>query len=166
MKEDTMAINRAAVGCSLMLLAGVCGWSIAHSQDRASAYVRVTPADVKWNPTPALPKGAQVARLYGDPSKPTLFTIRVKLPVHYKLPVYSHPEERVRTIISGTLYWAEGEKWDPTKLTAFPAGTFSYGPPNVWQFAETRDEEVIFQVSGIGPARIDYLDPADDPRKQ
>jgi hypothetical protein len=166
MKEGNMTISRAVVGGSLILLAGVCGWSIAQSQDRPSAYVRVIPADIKWNPTPALPKGAQVSVLHGDPSKPGLFTVRVKLPAIYKLPVYSHPEERVRTIISGTLYSAVGEKWDATKLMAFPVGTFSHVPPRVWQFSETRDEEVVFQITGIGPARIDYLDPADDPRKK
>jgi hypothetical protein len=48
---------------------------------------------------------------------------------------------------------------------AFPPGTFSHVPPKVWQFAETRDEEVMFQITGIGPTGIDYLNAADDPRK-
>jgi hypothetical protein len=34
-------------------------------------------------------------------------------------------------------------------------------PPKVWQFAETRDEEVIFEITGIGPTGIDYLNPED-----
>ncbi len=94
-----------------------------------------------------------------------LFTIRVKLPPHFKLPVHSHPDERVRTIISGTYYSEIGDKVDETKLTAFPPGTFSNVQQNAWQFAETKDEEVVFQISGIGPTGINYLNPADDPRK-
>ena len=36
---------------------------------------------VKWGPAPpALPPGAQMAVLDGDPSKPGLFTIRAKFP--------------------------------------------------------------------------------------
>jgi hypothetical protein len=79
--------------------------------------------------------------------------------------VHSHPDERVRTIISGTYYSAIGDKVDSSKLMAFPPGTFSHVPPKVWQFAETRDGEVVFQITGIGPTGIDYLNAADDPRK-
>ncbi len=71
----------------------------------------------------------------------------------------------MRTIISGTYYSAIGEEVDRSKLMAFPPGTFSHVPPKVGQFAETRDEEVVFQITGIGPTGIDYLNVADDPRK-
>lgn len=135
-------------------------------QERGAAHVRALPAEIEWHPLPSLPKGAQIAVLHGDPSKPGLFTLRVKLPANYKLPVHSHPDERVRTIIAGTNYSAVGDKADATRLVAFPIGTFSHVPPQVWQFAETRDEEVIFQVTGVGLTRVDYLDPADDPRKK
>jgi hypothetical protein len=112
-----------------------------------------------------MPPGAQVAVLHGSPAKPGLFTIRVRLPANFKLPVHSHPDERVRTIISGTYYSALGDKADLSKLIAFPPGTFSHVPPKVWQFAETRDEEVVFQITGVGPTSIDYLNPGDNPRK-
>ena len=116
-------------------------------------------------PTTFNVQGAQIAVLHGSPAKPGLFTIYVKLPANFKLPVHSHPDERVRTIISGTYYSAIGDKVDSSKLMAFPPGTFSHVPPKVWQFAETRDEEVVFQITGIGPTGIDYLYAADDPRK-
>lgn len=139
--------------------------SAAKAQDQSPAYARITPADLKWAPLPSMPKGAQIAVLHGSPAKPGLFTIRVKLPANFKLPVHSHPDERVRTIISGTYYSAIGDQVDSSKLMAFPTGTLSYVPPKVWQFAETRDEEVVFQITGIGPTGIDYLNAADDPRK-
>jgi hypothetical protein len=106
-----------------------------------------------------------LAVLQGNPGKPGLFTIRVKLPANYTLPVHSHPDERTRTIIVGTYYSAIGDKADASKLIAFPPGTVSYVPPTVWQFAETRDEEVVFQITGIGPTRIDYLNQEDNPLK-
>lgn len=106
-----------------------------------------------------------MAVLYGSPGKPGLFTLRLKIPANSKVPVHFNPDERVRTIISGTYYSAIGDKVDSSKLMAFPAGTVSNVPPKVWQFAETRDEEVIFEVTGIGPTGITYLNPNDDPRK-
>lgn len=135
----------------------------AHAQ--SPAYARVLPDDLKWTPLPSMPKGAQIAVLHGSPGKPGLFTIRVKLPANYKLPVHSHPDERVRTIIAGTYYSAIGDKVDNSALMAFPAGTFSHVPPKVWQFAETREEEVVFQITGVGPTGIDYLNPSEDPRR-
>ena len=149
----------------LMLSVILLGSPIALAQDQSLAYARVAPADLKWGSLPSMPKGAQIAVLHGSPAKSGLFTIYVKLPANFKLPVHSHPDERIRTIISGTYYSAIGDKVDSSKLMAFPPGTFSHVPPKVWQFAETRDEEVVFQITGIGPTGIDYLNVADDPRK-
>ena len=53
--------------------------------------------------------------------------------------------------------------WQP--LVDFTPGTFSHVPAKVWQFAEMRDEGVVFQTTGIGPTGIDYLNAGDDPRK-
>jgi hypothetical protein len=150
---------------ALMLIVALLGLSGAEAEDRPSEYIRVTSADIKWSSLPSMPKGAQIAVLQGNPGKPGLFTIRVKLPANYALPVHSNPDERTRTIISGTYYSAIGDKADASKLIAFPPGTVSYVPPTVWQFAETRDEEVVFQITGIGPTGIDYLNPEDNPLK-
>ena len=95
-----------------------------------------------------MPKGAQIAVLHGHPAKPGLFTMRVNLPANFKPPVHSHPDERVRTIISGAYYSSIGDKFDSEKMTVFAPGTFSHVAPKVWQFAETRDEEVVFQITG------------------
>lgn len=139
---------RMIVGAVLVVMS--IGALVARAQE-PQAYARVTPADLKWNPLPSMPKGAQIVVLHGNPAKPGLFTIRVRLPANFQLPVHSHPDERVRAIISGTYYSAIGQEVDRSKLMAFPPGTFSHVPPKVWQFAETRDEEVVFQITGVGP---------------
>jgi hypothetical protein len=156
-----MASSKLMTGFILLIVS--FGSPIARAQ--SPAYARVLPSDIKWTALPSMPKGAQIAVLHGSPAKPGLFTIRVKLPANFKLPVHSHPDERVRTIISGTYYSAIGDTGDNSTLMAFPAGTFSHVPAKVWQFAETRDEEVVFQITGVGPTGIDYLNAADDPRK-
>jgi hypothetical protein len=158
-----MLSSKQVIGLILSVI--LLGSPIAQAQDQSPAYARVVPADLKWSPLPSMPKGAQIAVLHGSPAKPGLFTIYVKLPANFKLPVHSHPDERVRTIISGTYYSAIGDKVDSSKLMAFPPGTFSHVPPKVWQFAETKNEEVVFQITGIGPTGIDYLNATDDPRK-
>jgi hypothetical protein len=60
----------------------------------------LTPNDVKWSPGPgSIPKGAEVAVLYGDPSKEGLFAMRLKLPKGYVIPPHSHPKPEVVTVI-------------------------------------------------------------------
>lgn len=148
-----------------VLIAILIGSTVARAQDQSTAYTRITPADLKWSPLPSMAKGAQIAVLHGNPAKPGLFTIRVRIPANFKFSVHRQPDERVRTIISGTYYSAIGDQFDSSKLMAFPPGTFAHVPPKTWNFAETRDEEVVFQITGIGPTGIEYLNAADDPRK-
>jgi hypothetical protein len=148
---------------ALLVTSGICP---TLAGDSSLEYDRVNSADLKWSPLPSMLNGTQTTLLHGNPGKPGLYTVRLKIPANSKMPVHSHPDERVRVIISGTYYSALDDKVDASKLLSFPPGTFSHVPPKVWQFAETRDEEVIFEMTGIGPTGIDYLNAEDDPRKQ
>ena len=70
-----------------------------------------------------------------------------------------HPDE-VRTVVvlSGTLYFAYGEKWDESKLKAFPAGTFFSEPTRAPHFAWAKDGAVMVQVTGTGPSGVTMID--------
>ena len=121
-------------------------------------------ADVKWgNAPPSLPPGAKMAVLQGDPGKPGMFTIRVKSPDGYKVAPHWHPTAESVTVLSGTFYLGTGDTLDEKKATAMTAGAFSYMPAKMHHFASTKGE-TEFQVSGMGPFEITYLNPADDPR--
>lgn len=143
-----------------MLACAVAGAETA----KPSAELRITQDQVHWAPNPALPAGVRMAVLYGDIRRQGLFVLQVSFPPHTRLPVHSHPDERIRTIIAGTYYSAVGDVYDAQALQAYPPGTVSNVPADVWQFAESRDEPVVFQIIGIGPTGIKYLSPADDPR--
>src|SRR5215813_9638193 len=67
------------------------------------AHTMITPNDVKWGPAPpALPAGAQIAVLSGDPSKAEPFTIRRKAPDGYKIMLHWHPTDENVTVLEGT----------------------------------------------------------------
>ena len=101
----------------------------------------------------AMGLGAETAVLYGDPTKAGLYVIRLRLPAGAKVLPHIHPEEvRTLTVISGTLYFGFGEKWDESKLKAYPAGTFFSEVPTTPHFVAAKDGEVIFQATGIGPS--------------
>ena len=76
----------------------------------------VLPEDVDWKPFPSFPPSARLAVVVGDPTKPAMYTIRVKLPSGVKLMPHRHPEDRVYTVISGVFYIGRGEHFDAEKF--------------------------------------------------
>jgi quercetin dioxygenase-like cupin family protein len=123
------------------------------------------PNDIKWQDgPPSLPAGAKFAVLEGDPAKEGFFTMRVRMPDGYKIPPHTHPATEHVTVISGTFHFGMGEKFDQSATEALPAGSFGYWPAGMKHFAWAKGETVV-QLHGIGPWKIEYLNPADDPRK-
>lgn len=130
----------------------------------------VTPAEVKW---PAAAGGAvgtsgvaaiQTVVLKGDPSKPGLYTLLLRLGPNQKIEAHSHQDDRVAVVLSGTWYFAYGRQFDESKLRALPPGTVYTEPPNVDHFAMTRAEGVTIQITGTGPSSTTYVNPANQPR--
>ena len=122
------------------------------------------PDDIKWIDVPnALPPGAKLAVLEGDPFKPGLYTMRLKAPDGYKIPPHFHKKYEHVTVVSGTFNLGMGEKFDDKAGQAMPPGTFGFLPPMMRHFAWAKGETVI-QLHGMGPWEIVYVNPADDPR--
>lgn len=132
-----------------------------------AAHVIVAADEVKWGPAPpSLPPGAQLAVLEGDPSKAGVpFTIRGKLPDGYKVPPHWHPTDERVTVLQGSLGMGLGEKFDPSAGRALGTGGYAAMPKEVRHYAWAIGETVI-QISAIGPFEINYVNPADDPRKK
>jgi quercetin dioxygenase-like cupin family protein len=127
---------------------------------------RVVDADaVKWGPSPpGLPKGAEVAVLSGDPGKPVLFILRVRLPDGYVVPPHWHSRAEHVTTLSGRMHIGMGDKLDRSKGQVMEPGAFTSFPAKMHHYVWASGETVI-QVSGMGPFDINYIDPNDDPRK-
>jgi quercetin dioxygenase-like cupin family protein len=129
------------------------------------AHVVVSPDQVKWGPAPpSLPAGVQLAVLEGDPAKAGEFTMRGKFPDGYKIPPHWHPTDERIVVLEGTFGMSVGEKFDPATGHELPVGSYAMMPKGVRHFAWAKGDTVI-QVSGMGPFEINYVNPADDPRK-
>lgn len=113
---------RKAFGSGLLsagLLLGAC------SAVAENAGIVKFPQDITYGGSPG---AVQIAVLYGDPAKPGLYVVRLKLPGGARVMPHTHPEEvRTLTVLSGTLYFGFGEQSDESKLTPYPAGTFFFG---------------------------------------
>ena len=143
---------------------GVAG--AAAAQDTTSGSHRIlTPSQIKWAKGPAsLPPGAQASVLYGDPATEGPFALRLKFPKGYKVPPHTHPKPEVVTVISGTVNVGMGKSANAAKTTPLPAGSFFAFDPGMAHYASVEGETVV-QVNSSGPWVVNYVNPADDPRK-
>jgi quercetin dioxygenase-like cupin family protein len=131
-----------------------------------AAEAQVNSQDLQWGPAPPIfAKGAQIAVLSGDPSKPGQFVIRLKVPAGYKFAAHHHPEDEYVTVIDGDLSLGMGDKLDQSKSAGLSAGGFAMASRNMNHYAWTKDGAVV-QVSAQGPFVMVYVNPADDPTKK
>ena len=133
----------------------------------STAHILLNPDQVKWGPAPpALPPGAQMAVIDGDPSQAGgLFTIRAKLPNGYKIAPHWHPTDEHVTVLKGVFVMGVGEKFTEAGAHELGKGGYAKMPKGVRHYAWAKGETEI-QVSGIGPFEVNYVNAADDPRNQ
>ena len=138
-------MRRAGIVLALVLFAST---SASHAQP-AEQIVRL-PNEIEYKASlrPEAPPGVV---LYGDVAKPGIYVTRSKFPTGFKVTPHWHGQERTVVVLSGTLYVGIGEKWDESKMSACPPGTFFTEPPNVPHFTWAKDGEVVIQVTGLGP---------------
>ncbi len=131
------------------------------------ASVQLKPDEIKWLDGPkSLPAGSKYALLTGNPSKPGLFTMRLKLPANYKIPAHHHLTRENVTVISGNFYFSMGDKFNKNDLKLYPEGSFVSIPTKMNHYVWTGDNEVVVQLNNMGPWEIIYVNSAKDPRKQ
>ena len=136
------------------------------SAEKMPEHQLFTPSSIKWaDAPPILPPGAKTAVLDGDPGKAGYFAMRIKMPDGYKIMPHWHPNVERVTVISGTAHIGLGDTFDDSKGDAMPAGSYTSMRPHVHHYFWTTGETEI-QISTIGPWKLVYIDPADDPSKK
>lgn len=131
---------------------------------RGQGHVMIDPADLEWSDVASMPPPAQIAVIEGDLAEAEPFTVRLRLPDGYRIEPHTHPAFERVTVLSGTLHFGAGERFDPTRMRALGPGGVAIMPPGAPMFARAEGDTVI-QLHGTGPWGIEYLDPAHDPRR-
>lgn len=150
---------------AVLALAVLLALSVPAAADHGEGITLNDPDKLAWKAgPPSLPKGAQIAVLEGDPGKEGPFVFRVKVPDGYQIPPHTHPKMERVTVLQGTFNIGMGEKFDKGKTDAMTAGSYGFWEPNMKHFVWTKGE-TIAQFHGMGPWSINYVNPADDPRK-
>ena len=157
-----MKILSQSLLIGIVVLAGAASAATAQTAD---AHKIVSPQDIKWGPAPAsLPPGAELAVLYGDPSKEGEFAMRLKGAKGYHIAPHTHPKPEIVTVISGTVRLGMGETADHGKARQLPVTSFFALSPGMAHYIFF-DEDTVVQINTSGPWGLNYVNPKDDPRK-
>ena len=153
-RKNTKQSMKTTFGSALAVLLAV-GFSFTRSsaEETQSADMRLySPTTIEWKVAPAaLPPGAKMAVLEGDPTKEGPFVVRFQFPEGYHVPPHTHPKTERVTVISGVLYLATGEALDRGSAKKIPAGSFGYWPAGMKHTAWSEVETVIqFMASAPG----------------
>lgn len=151
-----------------VIAAGAILFSVGLFVTAQKPHVLSDPKDASWGPAPPMfPQGAQMAVLAGDPTKPTAYAVRLKLPANYAIPAHSHPTDENVVVVSGAVTWGMGDKLNKAGSSnkTLPVGGFAQMPANVNHFAYTTQESTVV-LFGQGPVEFKYVNPSEDPRSK
>lgn len=105
---------------------------------------------VVWKARPGNP-GQQIAWVLGGDKQPGPYILRVKLAQGARIPVHTHPDDRITTVTKGTVFVGFGSIFDETRVRAIPTGAVYLAPAEQSHYVWARDGDVEYQESGIGP---------------
>lgn len=136
-----------------------------HAADSGNDTISIIdPASLQWQDYPGLP-GVKFVVIQGNPKEPGPYTIRAKFAPHTMSKPHWHPEARYVTVIQGTWWAGTGDVFDPDATVPLRQGSFAIHTPKEVHYDGAKDEEVIVQISGIGPSGTNIV-PMKEPKKK
>ncbi|HZS18881.1 MAG TPA: cupin domain-containing protein [Candidatus Udaeobacter sp.] len=125
--------------------------------ENGAQIVGLTAEQIRWFTPSYYNDGRQRAHLLGDSSKGGTWVDRVRIPAGVKVLPHTHSQDEQVTVIQGTWYLGEGQRFNATRLKSYPAGSFIIIPAGVPHFAAAKNGPVIVQLSGRGKFATRYL---------
>jgi len=157
----------ACIVCASLLLVFSCNVFAAEMQIIMLSEDAPAAPDLEWKDSTTIPPGVKMIMILGSAKQPGPYIFRARFPAGYVLPAHRHEDRRSVTVLKGHYWSGVGEKFDRERLAKFGPGSFYVTEAGVPHFAWAEDE-VIIQEMGMGPIGnpIEYLNPADDPRRR
>ena len=129
----------------------------------AMAQVSGEAVSLRWSVPNALPPGALIAVVRGDPTVPGESTLEVSMPDGYRLPPHFHPSYEHVEVRAGTLLAGMGDRLDPKRTRALSTGDSATAPAGMHHFSIAKGRTVLL-VTFDGPYTITYPRASDAPQ--
>ena len=143
---------------AVVIVLGTATLAMNWAFQRKKEIVGITAEQVRWFTPPYYKEGRQRAQLFGDSSQGGAWVDRVKIPADLRVLAHTHPQDELVTVIEGTWYVGEGERFDSAKLKAYPVGSFIVIPAGTPHFVAANDGAVVVQLSGTRKFQTDYVE--------
>jgi quercetin dioxygenase-like cupin family protein len=123
---------------------------------------RLTPREIEELPSQSAGAGtsglpAVTTRvLFGDPTKPGLYTIELKVAPNSVIQAHTHRDTRTAVVISGLWHFGYGPRNEQALVKALPPGAFYTEPAGESHFARTGPEGATVSITGYGPTDTVY----------
>ena len=127
---------------------------------QTNAPAAIVSDELNWI-SPAPIAGLQFTWIHGNETDSGLYLLRVKLESGAKIPAHTHPDQRISTVLSGTLYVGFGqafdEFFDQNALLAIEAGDAYIVPAQTPHFIWAKTGDVEYQEAGVGPTATQII---------
>lgn len=95
--------------------------------------------------------------LKGDPKRPGLYTISIKVPPNTKIAAHTHRDDRTAVVAAGLWHFGYGRIAGDAATRALSAGSFYTEPAGDPHFAWTGPEGATVYITGSGPSDTIYV---------
>ena len=133
-----------------LVLMGFAGSLPAVAAGTDEGFIYLPPEQVTFK-SPFAGYGPEQAVLFGDPSKPGVYVVRVRFPPGAHSYPHYHSQDRHAVVIKGTWWNGTGPEIDFNKAKPVTAGSYVLHPAGGIHWDGAGDEETIIQITGIGP---------------
>ena len=130
------------------ILVPACFGSMPAAAQQVNATV-ATSESVKWNPAPF--PGITIAVAAGNPTATGMYAIFVKFAPGAKALPHTHPDQRIVTVLSGTIRVGIGPEIDEGRAAVLRPGSVVIIPGDAPHYGWTTDSEALLQEVGTAP---------------
>ena len=147
----------------LLAAGGVLSAAVVAAGQDGGLRRRLTPADVTAVPPQAAGAGTSgltavsTRILFGDPAKPGLYTIELRVAPDTTIQAHSHRDTRTAVVLEGLWYFGYGPRNEPSLLKELPQGSFYTEPGGEVHFARTGPQGATVAITGYGPSDTTYV---------
>ena len=133
---------------------------------RCRQHTLVPPQSIKWLNFPLAGPGVKAAVVAGDLDKPGPFVAPHQEPGGRQgAPALASRRRALTDPLRGRSRSGWATSSTRRSSTALPQGSYALLPREMHHFAQSKTATVV-QVHGMGPFQINFVNPADDPRKK
>ena len=123
----------------------------------AQEVVRILPDDLEWQDNPEI-EGVENASAIGNLEEEGLYAGFGRMSEGAIFPAHTHTDDRLTTVISGTMYYGIGEEFDEDNMTAYPAGSVIFTPAGTPHVMWVQEGQAVIQESGEGPSGTEFIE--------